>query len=410
MSALPVRAPVRGAASLGVVVVLLAAASLVVLYVNRALVFEQRISANQARSTVAFEAAEAGVEWALAALGHAGPLDPHCEPGSLPGDGPLRERLLQWEPATNQVAAGSARAGCSRGEGGAWQCSCPASGGPEWPAGTGAAAGAFSLRVEPASRPGSFRLVATGCANPGSFCAPDQADALATATVSVAALPLLAHPPATALAAGGAITLGTGTLVANTDAASGGYAATAGDSIQVEEGAQLLGLPGRPPAAAVAANDASLREASVPLRFLGLGPGLYRELPGVKRLACATACRAQQASAAWAAGTQPVLWIDGDLDLDAGLPLGTAQAPVLLVVAGQLRISSAVEPWGLAVARSVAWSHPGGGIARWHGALVAQEGIALAGGAQVIFDAAVLQRLGRLKSFVRIPGGWHDGG
>jgi len=55
----------RGAAALIVTMVLLLVSSLVVLYVNRNLIFEQRSAANQYRAAQAFEASEAGVEWAL---------------------------------------------------------------------------------------------------------------------------------------------------------------------------------------------------------------------------------------------------------------------------------------------------------------------------------------------------------
>ncbi|HET7867427.1 MAG TPA: hypothetical protein VFL86_23725, partial [Burkholderiaceae bacterium] len=94
--------------------------------------------------------------------------------------------------------------------------------------------------------------------------------------------------------------------------------------------------------------------------------------------------------------------------LDAGLPLGTAEAPLLLIVDGPLRLSGAQEPWGLLMARSVAWQHAGGGIARLRGALLAQQDMVLAGDVQVMFDASVLQRLQRLGAFVRVPGAWHD--
>ena len=58
----------RGAASLIVVMLLFFVLSLTAAYANRHLIFEQKTSANQSRSTAAFEAAEAGIEWALAQL------------------------------------------------------------------------------------------------------------------------------------------------------------------------------------------------------------------------------------------------------------------------------------------------------------------------------------------------------
>ena len=168
----------QGVASLGIIVVWLVAASLVVLYANRVLIFEQRASANQVRSAQAFEAAEAGIEWALALLSHPGPVDSQCRPTDATGARTLRERLIQVDAGTGRVSAGPAQAGCSRASGGAWQCSCPDSGSPVWAPGA-VAANAFSLRVEAGQRAGSFGLVATGCANATGPCAPGMADAQA---------------------------------------------------------------------------------------------------------------------------------------------------------------------------------------------------------------------------------------
>jgi Tfp pilus assembly protein PilX len=51
-------------ATVPVVLLLLLGLGILGLYANRGLVFEQRTAANQARSTQAFEVAEAGLEWA----------------------------------------------------------------------------------------------------------------------------------------------------------------------------------------------------------------------------------------------------------------------------------------------------------------------------------------------------------
>ena len=58
----------RGATTLVVALVLLFGMTLVTFYANRGQIFEQRTSANQYRSTRAFEMAEAGLEWAAARL------------------------------------------------------------------------------------------------------------------------------------------------------------------------------------------------------------------------------------------------------------------------------------------------------------------------------------------------------
>ena len=51
----------RGVGSLAITTLLLLAASIVVLYLNRSVIFEQRTSANQMRAASAHEMAEAGL-------------------------------------------------------------------------------------------------------------------------------------------------------------------------------------------------------------------------------------------------------------------------------------------------------------------------------------------------------------
>ena len=58
----------RGIGTLAVTLLLLLVVSVVAFYVNRGVLFEQRTSSNQARSTLAQEAAEAGIEWATGML------------------------------------------------------------------------------------------------------------------------------------------------------------------------------------------------------------------------------------------------------------------------------------------------------------------------------------------------------
>ena len=74
----------RGAAALIVVMLLFFIISLVAAYAGRNLIFEQRTSTNQYRATQAFEAAEAGLEWALAML-NGGRVDGRLHPASPDG-------------------------------------------------------------------------------------------------------------------------------------------------------------------------------------------------------------------------------------------------------------------------------------------------------------------------------------
>src|SRR5450432_2351820 len=87
----------RGAAALVVTMLLVFAMLIVVAYANRNLVVEARASANQYRSTQAFEAAEAGLEWALAKLNDATPIGDDCMPSAAPGALSFRDRQLHFD-------------------------------------------------------------------------------------------------------------------------------------------------------------------------------------------------------------------------------------------------------------------------------------------------------------------------
>ncbi len=111
----------RGAAALVVTMLLVFAMLIVVAVANRNAIVETRASANQYRSTQSFEAAEAGLEWALARLNDNAPIGDDCLPSADPAAPSFRERYLRddgagfvaatWDDAgTRDAAAGGLRA------------------------------------------------------------------------------------------------------------------------------------------------------------------------------------------------------------------------------------------------------------------------------------------------------------
>ena len=68
----------RGAGAIVAVVLLYVAMAIIVIFANRNLIFEQKTSANQYRSTLALEAAEAGIEWASTMLNKSGLINNTC--------------------------------------------------------------------------------------------------------------------------------------------------------------------------------------------------------------------------------------------------------------------------------------------------------------------------------------------
>src|SRR5450432_1242918 len=126
----------RGAASLIVTMLLVFAMLIVVAYANRNVAVEARASANQYRSTQAFEAAEAGLEWVLAKLNEGTPIGDDCLPSSDPAAASFRDRQLRLGSAgfvaatwDNAGTPAPLQAACVRTDTG-WSCSCPSTGAP----------------------------------------------------------------------------------------------------------------------------------------------------------------------------------------------------------------------------------------------------------------------------------------
>ena len=177
----------RGVTTLIVVGVLFFVLSLVAAYTNRSMIFEQRTASNQYRSTLAFEAAEAGVEWALSML-NGGRIDASCIPSTNVADTSLRQRYLTIDPATGVITpngtldadGGSDLWPSCVFDGSDWNCSCPAAGAPAVaaPVGTGVFP-AFRVRFVRASttQPGIVQVQVNGCTRLDDQCLdfPSQA-------------------------------------------------------------------------------------------------------------------------------------------------------------------------------------------------------------------------------------------
>ncbi|MFT3956191.1 MAG: PilX N-terminal domain-containing pilus assembly protein [Piscinibacter sp.] len=110
----------RGATTLAVTMMLLAAMLLVLVAANRNLLIELRQSANQAESTVAFEAAEAGLAWATVLLNDTTPRGDDCLAAATGAS--FRERHL--DTASAALAPHDLRPACVLGAAG-WRCGCP---------------------------------------------------------------------------------------------------------------------------------------------------------------------------------------------------------------------------------------------------------------------------------------------
>ena len=413
----------RGAAALGVTLMLLFVLAMVVGMAHRNLLFEQRSSANQLRSTRAFEAAEAGLEWAQALLNRGGAIGADCALASaVPGDKPFRERFLAWDAASGQFAPRTwaapggptaLQAACVATDEG-WACSCPTDAVPDPAASEGSAVRpAFVVGFVAAPRAGMVEVAVTGCDHFGPACQGASAgEAGATLHATLALLPALASVPSAALTARGAIESDATLTLANQDEASAGFTARAGGAIALPA-ADLVTLPGRSGPDSLAALDpalAALDAEGLLTRLLGVDRARWLQLPGVRSVDCSADCAAALAAAtAPAQGASSMLWVTGDLALEGPAAIGSAEKPLLIVVEGQLRLQGDVTIHGAIVTLAATWDTSGTTGAQVHGALVALGDVRGDGTPTLVRDPAVLARLhGEIGHFTRVAGSWRD--
>ena len=414
----------RGAATLVVTLVLLFVMLLTVVYVNRSLLSEQRSAAHQARSTQAFEAAEAGLEWAQAQLNSRGRIGADCQPSSDAAATPFRERLLSHDPANATFAPAiwmqgtlpvARQAACMRGSAG-WSCSCPLSGAPALAAPIGSAsAPAFLIEFQATGQPGLVRLLSTGCNRLGGDCLPGStASAEATAHVEVALglLPGLKTSPAAALTAKGSIGAGVAAIGAHHgDAATGGIALHAGGAIDATA-ARVSGPAGSVADEAIVANDtalAGLDASAFFVSYFGMRPADWRQQAIVSTLRCEGPCADALRNAIEPGIVNPLVFVEGDLQLDGPLVLGTLQRPIAIVVDGSAQLRGAVTIHGVLYSRTLRWDATTGTSALVRGAALSEGSYSGNGAPDFVYDAAVLALLkGNTGSFARVNGSWRD--
>ncbi len=186
-------------------------------------------------------------------------------------------------------------------------------------------------------------------------------------------------------------------------------ALVSGETVSSGPQARIAGPPGSPAAAAAIEHVPRLATTVDGwLRHLSDLPSVWwRRLPTVHTLSCPTGtCSGAEVIQAWIAH-RSVLWVDGDLVLDADSPIGSEQRPVLLAARGRIILADGAQGWGLLLGQSMAWqSHVTG---RWQGALVSASALDIDGPITVISDLTALQRAAdRASAWVPLPGSWRE--
>jgi hypothetical protein len=440
--------PRRGAASLVVVMVLFFIITLVAAYTSRNLLFEQRTSANQYRSTLAFETADAGVEWALARLNE-GRMNNDCTPitavGSVgsPPQPSFRERYLGIDPLTGAITSTGRIAGCVF-NGTNWVCDCPATGNPN-PTVTYTGNGPFAafwvrfVNVVSATAgvTSVVRMQVNACTRVDATCLDfareaQPGDGLSTVWALVALRSAMGSAPAGALTVRGPFSrTGGSPTVTNSESTSGGITIHGAQAIATA-GITLRTIDGTPPQLSVSPNDAQLAYGNLTLTptgnpanvgenrmfnsFFGMWPTTYFAPPGVATVDCASDCNATDVN-------NQVLLNPGRAIrlLDGGTPgrrfrigadVATAAAPVIVIADPGVNVefdSGTFTFNGVIYSRATNWELRGGnGTIR--GAAIAEQGFDFSNNDPFItYDRDVLLRVRNLNgSFVKVPGGWRD--
>ncbi len=451
-----VHARSRGVASLAITLIMLALSALVVLYANRGQLFEQRTAANQMRATAAFEAAEAGIEWALARLNDQTLILPsptsNCLYSSAVGAASFKSFYTPWTPdPTNPTLfdftppLGTARAACAIDDAtGALACHCPLPG-----AGGNvviASPGRRSFVVEylnVVADPGMVEIRSVGCrdavnaAGAPVVCgaAGSTNDGESTITVRAKYVPTASMIADSALTTGSYAAVCGAYDITNTCVGAGGVLVNSGNAINIGNGTYTSGplpagapncgggggqtlstIPGTPITAVVIPNDTALAAASATsdsmmFAYFGMTIEQYKASPTCVINGTSASDRANNVLAANSRTTNPCsrFWVNGDLQFSGNATLGSAARPIMLASAHDMTFNGNYDIFGVIYGDNVNWNHNGTGSASVTGQIVVRGSYYSNGNGSINYDCTVLQSLLEGPGeFIRVPGSWRD--
>jgi len=178
----------------------------------------------------------------------------------------------------------------------------------------------------------------------------------------------------------------------------------AGKAIVRDEAVQRTTIPGQHADAAEVMHDKGYAQASAD-RFFESWFGADKAF--IKKAATIINCNGDCSSAVAAAGSR-VIWLEGNARLSNGT-LGTSTAPVVIIASGGLQISGSARISGVVYSMApVTELHLLSG--RLDGALIAANNLIVQEGGVFTYNPIMLQAAQtRLGTFVPVPGSWSDG-
>jgi Tfp pilus assembly protein PilX len=425
-----------GFGALAVMLLLLFGSSIVVFYLNRGLIFEQKTSANQVRSTTALEVAEAGLEWATGMLNSPNEITTACA-FTTSVTTSFRAKYMQVGGASVVTPAATTYPGCKI-NGTTLTCSCPdlPSAGNEAFASLGTAAQpSFTIALEGTGDPQAVRVTSTGCTVQAGACRPNTAitpagattgnsDAWAQVSVILKLRSLIRAAPSAALTCGTSCAPGGSYEIVNFDVASNGYLVNAGTTITTAPGVDYGTIPGQPIENALIANDDSLyalatsdpscANSAMFGAFLGTTMAEYAASPQVRAITCASAndC-GSQVNTAMSEGWRNFYFPAG-FALNNSAPFSAMGAPgagngVTIVSPGDIDINGNIDIYGLLFSNSANFNDLGTGNSTIYGAVITCASQNSNGTGRIQYDSNALGGTGlRPGLMVRVPGSWRD--
>lgn len=420
----------RGVGTLVVALILLFAASLGALYVNRGVLVEQRTSANQMQATLTHEVAEAALEWATGMLNAPYDIGANCTFDNTAGNTSFRKRyvMTNWNaatPSTDVAPATTVFPGCKIDPAtGTLSCSCPNT------PGSGTAVASLGSAVQPGftvafeAVPGdtdAVKITAWACSAQAASCASTtygNADGNARTTVTLK-LGLSPRPPAAPLTCGTSCDIGGSFNVANNDVATNGITINAGTTIDTSPGTTVTTLAGQPVANSQIENDQSLyslasadptcENSAMFKTYFGMTIERFRDSPTTKIISCGSAsdCKSK-IDTAYSQGWRS-FYFATDLQLSGNNTYGTQGDPIIFVTPNAIKINGDNVFYGLIFSNSADWNDIGTGSAEINGAQITCAAYKTNGNGTVTYDPDALKNARRMSApLVRIPGSWRD--
>lgn len=425
---------IQGLVTVPVVLFMFLVTGIMFFYVNRGLIFEQRTSANQYRSTAAFEVAEAGLEWALTNLSWQQYIDSSCAATSgTTGLTTFRERYISFDSSGLATPALSGvRAGCSISSAGIMSCSCPTTSTLTIP--NVNADPYFTVEFSTASTtvPGVINITVRGCTpsssgNADARCvsgATGSSDGTAELHSLLGIVTALGAKPSATITSKGAVAMqGAGSAVGvyNPDAATSGITIDSGSTINTSN-AKLVTVPGSDPNSSVISNDPALQVTADKMfeNYFQMTKADKKKASYV--IDCTTVSSNTCTNALETAVNNGIqdIWVEGSVEVKGNTVIGdatsTPKRPVNLIVTGNGIFGAGTSFYGFLYVMgqngtaSPEWDFQGGGNGLVRGSAATEGSFKTTNGTpDFYYDAESLQLLNlTVGSFVRVPGSWID--